>query len=645
MLPRTRWSNFITGFQFKLFLIFTLLTLLIFSLLTFFYIYSENYKTRQNVTERLHLQAKNLADSIRLPLYAENLVMLRQLAEQAARIPEILEVVITAPDGRVLADIRSPKPTGQSETIVQTVAVQSSPLVDSVESAMSSTNNSSVALIGNVRMERGTDDLSRALSKFVTLSVSCAVLFWLAVTLLCYLILRRVTNSFNALMRGIKVMKSGDFTSRIDIVFDDEPGRAALAINNLADVLQQRGEENIRLHEERLVFERQMLQTQKLESLGVMAGGIAHDYNNLLQSILGNIELASMKLDPESESRKYIDSAMSSGKHAAQLTRLMLTYVGKGFITKKELILNELVRENSEMLKTAASKAVQMELSLAADLPHIMADEAQIQQVVMNLIINAAESIEGESGIVRLTTGIQKCDQICLAASLLDEKPEPGPFVFLEVCDNGCGMNEETLKRLFDPFFSTKFAGRGLGMSAVMGIMKIHSGALFVESKSGNGTTIKVLFPYTETALPVIDQGPVSPLPVKTASHENQLSGVALVVDDERSVLKICSKMVALCGFRVITACDGIDAVARFRENADEIDFVLMDLTMPNMDGITAMGEIYSIRPDTKVILASGFNEEELSERISTYTHSGFIRKPYSMHLLEAEIRKVVQGN
>lgn len=643
MLPRSRWSNFTTSFQFKLFLIFTLLTLLIFTLLSFFYIYTEKYKARQNVTEQLQLQAKSLADSIRLPLYAENRDLLRQLAEQAAQLPEIRGVVITAPDGRVLVEIRSSKPRRSAETIIRTVDVQSSHFVESVDSAMESVKDSSVTLIGTVHLERGTDDLARALRKVIVLCLGSGFVFLLTVTLLCSLILRRVSKSFNALMRGIDAMQRGDFTSRIAIVFDDEPGRAALAINNLADILQQRSEENLRLQEERLEYERQMLQTQKLESLGVMAGGIAHDYNNLLQSILGNIELATMKLGPNSESRKFIDNAMNSGRHAAHLTSLMLTYVGKGFISKKELDLNELVRENSEMLKTAASKGVLMELQLSEGLPHLVGDEAHIQQVVMNLIINAAESIEGERGVVTITTGMQNCDQSCLAASLVDEKPEPGSFVFLEVSDNGCGMSEETLKRLFDPFFTTKFAGRGLGMSAVMGIVKLHLGALFVESEPGKGTSIKVLFPFMESALPDIDQEVVSPLPEKAADTESQLTGLALVVDDEKAVLKICTKMVALCGFKVITASDGIEAVAKFRDNADEIAVVLMDLTMPNMDGIAAMGEIFSIRPDVKVILASGFNEEELGERITSQAPSGFIRKPYSVKALEAELRRVLQ--
>lgn len=644
MPPYPRWSSFRTSFQFKLFFIFTLLTFLIACLLSTLYIVREIHKTRHIATEQLQLLAKQLGESARLPIYAENRDMLRQLAEQTIRTPEILAVAIIAPDGRILAEAHSPAQSGTAEVISHTVEVRSNLLLNSVESSMAGGLDTTANLLGSVRMERGTGDLADSIRHAVVLSISMAFVFWLTVSLFCYLVLRQLTRSFNALMHGIETMQGGDLTFRINIESDDEPGRAGRAVNNLAQALQQRGAENIRLQEERLNLERQMLHAQKLESLGVMAGGIAHDFNNLLQSILGNIDLASLNLVPDSAPHKYIDNARDSAKRAALLTNLMLTYVGKGLITKKELNLNELVRRNTEILKAATSAAVSMELCLAAEIPAIIADEAHIQQMVMNLISNAAESIETPPGLVRLTTGIQNCDQACLDASLMDEKPKPGRFVFLEVSDNGCGMGEDTLKRLFDPFFSTKFAGRGLGMSAVMGIIKTHGGALFVESETGRGTTFKALFPIPESALPAKAQEPVTSPPENGPSPEKTLSGTALVVDDEKAVLRVCAKMVTHCGFRVVTACDGIEAVAKFREQAEEIDIVLMDLTMPNMDGITAMSEIHRIRPDIKVILSSGFNAEELGERLTNQTPSGFIRKPYNMQALETEIRRVVQA-
>ena len=417
----------------------------------------------------------------------------------------------------------------------------------------------------------------------------------------------------------------------------ENPGDGSLWM--LQDITERKASEA-----EKLALERQILHSQKLESLGVMAGGIAHDFNNLLQSILGNIELALTELPPDSSPHKLIDYAMDSARSAAKLTNLMLTYAGKGLVTKKNLSLNGLVRKNVALLKTAASPSVSVELQLPEGLPAVLADEAQLQQVVMNLVVNAAESIETQRGFIRITTGVRNCDQELLAASLLEEKAEPGEYLFLEVSDNGCGMGKDTIKRLFEPFFTTKFTGRGLGMSAVMGIMKSHNGALFVESEAGSGTTFRAFFPASETALPAAVSEPVTTPPARVADFDKHPSRLALVVDDEKAVLKICTKMVSLCGFTVMTASDGIDAVTKFRERADEITVVVMDLTMPNMDGMTAMREIYSIRPDARVILSSGFSEEEIGKRITDQAPSGFIRKPYSMRVLEAEMIRVMQA-
>ncbi len=398
----------------------------------------------------------------------------------------------------------------------------------------------------------------------------------------------------------------------------------------------------LQAEQDRLDFERQLLHTQKLESLGVLAGGIAHDFNNLLLAILGNVELAALKIPADSPPHKLLEQATTAANRAADLTSRLLAYSGKGVFVITRLNLNQLVNENASLFRTAVPRTVSIDLHLSAGLPDIMGDVAQIQQVIMNLITNAAEAIEVQSGLIKFSTGLQNCDRACLSGSRLEDKPAPGRFVFLEVCDNGIGMSEQVQQRIFDPFFTTKFTGRGLGMSAVLGIVKAHSGALFLDSAPEKGTTIKVLFPAAH------DEGP--PLvPVTEHAHtrsvtHHPLSGTILVVDDEKSVLKICVTMVTHCGFKAITASDGADAVRIFRERRDEIDLVLMDLTMPNMDGVAAMQELRRIKPDIKIILSSGFNEQELDDRISDQNPSGFIRKPYSVKNLEAELRRVVQG-
>lgn len=402
--------------------------------------------------------------------------------------------------------------------------------------------------------------------------------------------------------------------------------------------------EQLQAEQDHLDFERQLLHTQKLKSLGVLAGGIAHDFNNLLQAVLGNMELASMKLPPDSASLRYIEHAIYAAKHAAGLTSQMLAYSGKGNYFIKKLDLNDLVNKNVAMLRTAVSRTISMDLYTDTHLPVVMADEAQLQQVVMNLITNAAEAIVEQPGSIKLSTGVKNYDRAGLADSRLIDKPEPGLFVYMEVADNGVGMDEDTQERIFDPFFTTKFTGRGLGMSTVLGIVKGHGGALFVESAPGRGSTFTVVFPALESEKVTETQESGILTAEEDASAEVPLSGTALVVDDEKNVLRIAVAMVKMCGFNVISAHDGADAVSTFREHAEEIDVVMMDLTMPNMDGVAAMHKLRLIKPDVKIILTSGFNEQEFNERINGQVPSGFIRKPYSVKEVEAELRRVVRG-
>ncbi len=392
---------------------------------------------------------------------------------------------------------------------------------------------------------------------------------------------------------------------------------------------------------DRLDFERQLLHTQKLESLGVLAGGIAHDFNNLLLTILGNVELAALKISPDSTPYRLLTQATMAANRAADLTSRLLAYSGRGVFVITRLDLNRLVNENTTLLRTAIPRTVSIDLQLSAGIPDIMGDVAQIQQVVMNLITNAAEAIEGKPGHIKLSTGLQNYDLAGLSVSRLEDKPAPGHFVYLEVCDNGIGMSEQIQQRVFDPFFTTKFTGRGLGMSAVLGIIQAHSGALFLDSFPGRGATIRVIFPATaETVTSPAENGATTTPDV----GNTPLPGTVLVVDDEKTVLRVCVAMVKLCGFTVITASDGAEAVSTFRKQSDEIDLVLMDLTMPNLDGVAAMHELRRIKPDLKIILSSGFNEQELDERINGQNPSGFIRKPYSMKNLETELRRVMLG-
>ncbi len=253
-----------------------------------------------------------------------------------------------------------------------------------------------------------------------------------------------------------------------------------------------------RAEEERLEMERKLLRKRKLESLGVLAGGIAHDFNNLLSGILGNLDLALMGLPSDSSVRAEIEQSLQAGQRAADLIRQMLAYLGKGLFVLKEIDLNDVVCENAALFRTCVARNVELNITTTPDLPLIKADKGQIQQVVMNLITNGSEAIGSNPGTITLHTGIQECDEAYLSRSRVEEKPQAGWFVYVEVSDSGCGMDEETQRRLFEPFFTTKFIGRGLGLSAVLGIVREHKGAIFIESDIERGSNFRILFPVCE---------------------------------------------------------------------------------------------------------------------------------------------------
>ncbi len=417
----------------------------------------------------------------------------------------------------------------------------------------------------------------------------------------------------------------------------DYPGINGVVIT-ARDITERKKAEELKLD-----MERRLLHAQKLESLGVMAGGIAHDFNNLLMAILGNLDLARLDLSPVSRSRPFIDQALVAARRAADLTNQMLAYSGKGRFDLKPFDLSDLVQEMAHLLKASISKTVTLNLQMNGDLPSIVADPSQIQQIIMNLIVNASEAIGEHPGVVTISTGSLDCDQGYLQRSRLKEKPAPGAYVFIEVRDTGCGMDEETKDRLFDPFFTTKFTGRGLGMAAVLGIVSGHKGAIMVESEQGRGATIRVMFPASDGGKPVKGKKPgVSAMEGEGAAM-GLISGTVLVADDEDMVRDLCKSMIERLGYKVMTACDGEEAVKIFRENTSEIVCVILDLTMPRLDGMASFDELRHIKADVKVILSSDYDEQEATERFTGKGLAGFIKKPYQLSILRAELGRVLK--
>jgi len=389
------------------------------------------------------------------------------------------------------------------------------------------------------------------------------------------------------------------------------------------------------MEEERQRMDQQIQQSQKLESLGLLAGGIAHDFNNLLMAVMGNLDLALRKVSPVSPARANIEQSAQAARRATDLTRQMLAYSGKGRFIVRAMDLSELVEENAHLFRSGVARTATLDVRLGRPLPSIEADAGQVQQVIMNLITNASDSIGDSSGRIIITTGVQECDSQCLKRSRIEDVPPAGRFVFLEVSDTGCGMDEQTQQRLFDPFFTTKAPGRGLGMSAILGIVRGHGGAIFVESGPGRGTSIRILFPALENIR--AESGAAADTRVAGVPLA---SGTVLVVDDEEIVRMVCKEMVEAMGLSVLTAVDGRDAVDVFTRHADSISHVILDLSMPNMDGMAAFTELVRIKPGLKVILSSGYDEQDSLQRLSGPGLAGFIQKPYSLQNLRDALAK-----
>ncbi|HSA46606.1 MAG TPA: ATP-binding protein [Candidatus Competibacteraceae bacterium] len=388
--------------------------------------------------------------------------------------------------------------------------------------------------------------------------------------------------------------------------------------------------------EQRWQLEQQMQQTQKLESLGVLAGGIAHDFNNLLTIILGNASLALDELPSISPSRDSLRAIEKTALRAAELCRQMLAYSGQGRFVIETIHLDELICEMASLFKSSLPKKATLNLNLADALPPLRGDPSQIRQVVMNLVINASEALDDRSGVVTVSTGAMQCRPDDLAGAYREERLAEGVYVWLEVSDTGCGMNSETQRRVFEPFFTTKFTGRGLGLSAVLGIVRGHQGALQVVSTPGQGTTFKVLFP---AAPPV---GPQSASPPRAPLGAWQGMGIVLLVDDEDSVRTLGARMLERIGFQVLVASDGQEALELYQVRQGEIVLVLLDLTMPYMDGEETFQQLRCFDPQVRVVMTSGYTETEMALRFTGQPRCGFLQKPYTLEGLTQCLREAL---
>jgi len=409
---------------------------------------------------------------------------------------------------------------------------------------------------------------------------------------------------------------------------------AAARLTGLA-VERARAQEAFRAKREReLELEEQLRQAAKMEALGVLAGGIAHDFNNILTTVLANAEFGREILPADSEVQELLADIVEASTRAGQFCQQLLAYAGRGSLARSRIEIGALVPVVSKLVQAAVSKKTTIEYDLIEEPIHVEGDENQLVQVIMNLITNAAEAIGDNEGSIVVKSSLARYDENTLQRLDPQAGLSPGEYVRLSVIDTGSGMSPDTAARIFDPFFSTKLIGRGLGLSAVQGIVSKHGGAILIESELGIGTTFTVVLP---TSAPITNAEPEA-----GSTSPEVVRQCILIADDEPALRSILARRLRHAGYEVLEAADGQEAVDLFTEHCDSIDCALLDLSMPKLDGEEAQQALHALRRDLPIVMMSGFSEQETVDRFSDSGVSGCLQKPCSGEVLLGAIRDAI---
>ncbi len=416
----------------------------------------------------------------------------------------------------------------------------------------------------------------------------------------------------------------------VPIEWDNEPAY----LTSLRDLTERRKAE-----EERQRHETERQHAQKLESLGVLAGGIAHDFNNLLMSIVARAGLALRSLPSDSPTRTHLDMIEKSGLRGGELANQMLTFAGQTQLVFQPINLKQFLQDSQSFLRSTVSKRITLTCQLADELPAIYGDRSQLRQLLMNIVTNAAEAIGEQDGLISMTTSSLDVSTQDFSEYHIIGDLSMGSCVSLNIQDTGHGIQPELIPKIFDPFFSTKFPGRGLGLATLLGLVRGHGAAIAVRSHVGRGTEFCFMFPRNQQ--PTLQQSPSVTLPVNPSSKPTPTK--ILIVDDEEDVRTTCSLILHEIGFDALVAQDGKSGAHIFEQHHDQIALVFLDLTMPHVDGAKLAKKIRERDQTVPILISSGYTEEEAMKHFTQSKVNAFIQKPFQVEVLIAKIHELTE--
>lgn len=436
-------------------------------------------------------------------------------------------------------------------------------------------------------------------------------------------------------MQNEELQQASRELQRVNSTLEEKVAARTKELSEAVTRLQEEINGRKQVEEYNLLLERKLQQAQRLDSLGVLAGGIAHDFNNILAIIIGYCGLIRLHYET---AEKHIPQIEKAVDRAAELCRLMLVYAGKANLSETQIVMWALVDQVVHLLKATIRPNVEIKTHFSPGMPSVRGDASQLRQLVTNLIINASEAIGEARGVVLVSLGKAVIQPGQSDVDYLGNAIPQGGYLLLEVTDSGCGMDDETMHRVFEPFYTTKFTGRGLGLSAVLGVITAHKGALQLVSQPGEGTTFKVYLPVQTGSAAEVEAVP------QAVREQWKGSGTILLAEDEPQVALTVKVMLEEMGFKVIAAANGREALEQYRKNAADITLVVADIGMPVMNGYEMFQELKKLDPELPIIISSGFGDKDVTASLSEDAVAGLLSKPYNFDLLQKVVKSVVEG-